>query len=72
MVRAKLFKCEKGLGNPLTPAERVKNFINNTSVEVLDVIVTSTRTYKPTSHEEGSWAQEILLVYREEENEFER
>lgn len=49
MIRAKLFKDERGLGNPLTPAERLKNFINNTSYETLDIVVTSTKTLKPTS-----------------------
>lgn len=67
MVEAKLFKDERGLGNPLTPAERLRNFINNTSYEVLNVVVTSTKTLKPNSREEGSWADEILLIYRREE-----
>lgn len=67
MVEAKLFKDERGLGNPLTPAERLRNFINNTSYEVLNVVVTSTKTLKPNSREEGTWANEILLIYRREE-----
>lgn len=67
MVKAKLFKDERGLGNPLTPAERLRNFINNTSYEVLNVVVTSTKTLKPNSREEGTWADEILLIYRREE-----
>lgn len=67
MVEAKLFKDERGLGNPLTPAERLRSFINNTSYEVLNVVVTSTKTLKPNSHEERNWADEILLVYRREE-----
>ena len=67
MVEAKLFKDERGLGNPLTPAERLRNFINNTSYEVLNVVVTSTKTLKPNSREEGTWADEILLIYRREE-----
>ncbi|MEZ7575390.1 hypothetical protein O3686_10070 [Streptococcus parasanguinis] len=68
MIRARLFKDEKGLGNPVPPAERVRNFINNTSVDVINVVITSTKTYKPTSHEEGSWADEILLIYQQEED----
>lgn len=67
MVEAKLFKDERGLGNPLTPAERLRNFINNTSYEALNVVVTSTKTLKPNSREEGTWADEILLIYRREE-----
>lgn len=66
MIRAKLFKEERGLGNPFTPAERVLNFINNTSVDVINVVITSTKTLKPTSSDEGSWADEILLIYRQE------
>lgn len=69
MNRARLFKDERGLGNPLTPAERVRNFINNTSVDVVNVVITSTKTLKPTSHDEGSWADEILLIYRQEEED---
>ena len=67
MIRARLFKDEKGLGNPLTPAERVRNFINNTSADVINVVITSTKTLKPASYDEGSWADEILLIYRREE-----
>lgn len=69
MIRARLFKDERGLGNPLTPAERVRNFINNTSVDVINVVITSTKTLKPTSRDEGSWADEILLIYRQEEED---
>ena len=69
MIRAKLFKDERGLGNPLTPSERLKNFINNTSYETLDIVVTSTKTLKPTSTQEGTWADEILLIYRQEEED---
>lgn len=69
MIRARLFKDEKGLGNPLTPAERVRNFINNTSFDVVNVVITSTKTLKPTSRDEGSWADEILLIYRQEEED---
>lgn len=69
MIRAKLFKDERGLGNPLTPAERLQNFINNTSYEVLNVAITSTRTLKPTHNTEGTWADEILLIYRREEED---
>lgn len=69
MIRAKLFKDERGLGNPLTPSERLKNFINNTSYETLDIVVTSTKTLKPTSRDEGTWADEILLIYRQEEED---
>lgn len=66
-IRAKLFKDERGLGNLLTPAERLRNFINNTSYEVLNVVVTSTKTLKPNSREKRNWADEILLIYRREE-----
>lgn len=69
MIRARLFKDEKGLGNPLTPAERVRNFINNTSADVINVVITSTKTLKPTSYDEGSWADEILLIYRQEKED---
>ena len=69
MIRARLFKDERGLGNPLTPAERVRNFINNTSVNVINVVITSTKTLKPTSRDEGNWADEILLIYRQEEED---
>ncbi len=72
MIRAKLFKDEKGLGNPLTPAERVRNFINNTSFDVVNVVITSTKTLKPSSREEWALADEILLIYREEEDELEK
>lgn len=69
MIRAKLFKDKRGLGNHLTPAERLKNFINNTSYETLDIVVTSTKTFKPTSNQEGTWADEILLIYRKEKED---
>lgn len=69
MIRAKLFKDERGLGNPLTPAERLKNFIKNTSYETLDIVITSTKTLKPTSNQEGTWADEILLIYRQEKED---
>lgn len=69
MIRARLFKDEKGLGNPLTPAERVRNFINNTSVDVVNVVISSTKTLKPTSRDEVNWANEILLIYRQEEKD---
>lgn len=69
MIRAKLFKDERGLGVTLTPSERLQNFINNTSYEVLNVVVTSTITLKPTSNKEGTWADEILLIYRQEEED---
>ena len=69
MIKARLFKEERGLGNPFSPAERVKNFINNTSVDVVNVVITSTKTLKPTSRDEGSWADEILLIYRQEEED---
>jgi len=72
MNRARLFKDERGLGNPLTPAERVRNFINNTSVDVINVVITSTKTLKPSSREEWALADEILLIYREEEDELEK
>lgn len=69
MIRARLFKDEKGLGNHLTPAERLKNFINKTSCEVLDVVVTSTAIFENSSYEKRSWADEILLIYRRREKD---
>lgn len=69
MIKARLFKDERGLGNPFTPAERVRNFINDTSVDVINVVITSTKTLKPTSRDEGSWADEILLIYQQEEED---
>lgn len=68
MIRAELFKDEKGLGNPLTPAERLKKFINRTSVDVINIVVTSTKTLKPSSREEWALADEILLIYQEGED----
>ena len=72
MIRAKRFKNESGLGDFRTPSEKLEIFINNTSVEVIDVVVTSTKTLKPTHIEEGTWAEEILLIYREEEDGLEK
>ena len=72
MIRARLFKNEKGLGNPLTPAERVRNFINNTSFDVVNVVITSTKTLKPSSRAEWALADDILLIYREEEDGLEK
>ena len=69
MIRAKRFKNESGIGDFRSPAEKLEIFINNTSVEVINVVVTSTKTLKPNSHEEGSWADEILLIYRREEED---
>lgn len=69
MIRAKLFKDERGLGNPLSPAERLQNFINNTSYEALNVVVTSTTILEDSSYKKTSWADEILLIYRREEED---
>lgn len=69
MIRSELFKNERGLGNPLTPAERLKKFINRTSVDVINVVVTSTKILKPSSREEWVLADEILLIYRQEEED---
>lgn len=72
MIKAELFKDERGLGNPLTPADRLKKFINRTSVDVINIVVTSTKTLKPSSREEWALADEILLIYREEEDGLEK
>lgn len=69
MIRAKRFKNESGIGDFRSPAEKLEIFINNTSVEVVNVVVTSTKTFKPNSHEEGNWADEILLIYRQEKED---
>lgn len=41
MIRAIRFKNESRLGDPRSPAEKLEIFINKTSCEVLDVVVTS-------------------------------
>lgn len=73
MIRAIRFKNESRLGDPRSPAEKLEIFINKTSCEVLNVVVTSTTIFENSSYEKRSWADEILLIYRrEEKDEIER
>lgn len=67
MIRAIRFENESRLGDPRSPAEKLEIFINKTSCEVLNVVVTSTTTFENSSYEKRSWADEILLIYRREE-----
>jgi hypothetical protein len=64
MIRAIRFKNESRLGDPRSPAEKLAIFINKTSCEVLNVVVTSTVIFENSSYEKRSWADEILLIYR--------
>lgn len=64
MIRAIRFENESRLGDPRSPAEKLEIFINKTSCEVLNVVVTSTTIFENSSYEKRSWADEILLIYR--------
>lgn len=64
MIRAIRFENESRLGDPRSPAEKLEIFINKTSCEVLNVVVTSTTKFENSSYEKRSWADEILLIYR--------
>ena len=64
MIRAIRFKNESRLGDPRSPAEKLAIFINKTSCEVLNVVVTSTAIFENSSYEKRSRADEILLIYR--------
>ena len=67
MIRAIRFKNESRLGDHRSPAEKLEIFINKTSCEVLNVVVTSTTIFENSSYEKRSWADEILLIYRRRE-----
>ena len=69
MIKAIRFKNESRLGDPRSPAEKLEIFINKTSCEVLNVVVTSTTIFENSSYEKRSWADEILLIYRREEED---
>ena len=69
MIRAIRFKNESRLGDPRSPAEKLEIFINKTSWEVLNVVVTSTAIFENSSYEKRSWADEILLIYRRREKD---
>ena len=69
MIRAIRFKNESRLGDPRSPAEKLEIFINKTSCEVLNVVVTSTVIFENSSYEKRSWADEILLIYRRREKD---
>ena len=69
MTRAIRFKNESRLGDPRSPAEKLEIFINKTSCEVLNVVVTSTTIFENSSYEKRSWADEILLIYRRREKD---
>lgn len=49
MIRAIRFKNESRLGDPRSPAEKLEIFINKTSCEVLNVVVTSTVIFENSS-----------------------
>lgn len=69
MIRAIRFENESRLGDPRSPAEKLEIFINKTSCEVLNVVVTSTTIFENSSYEKRSWADEILLIYRRREKD---
>lgn len=69
MIRAIRFENESRLGDPISPAEKLEIFINKTSCEVLNVVVTSTTIFENSSYEKRSWADEILLIYRRREKD---